>query len=362
MMVFWLLCRLPRPALLQEEEAPASARIAPVLPDTIPDGKRNSTLTSLAGSMRRRGMSQNAIAAALLAENSARCVPPLDPAEVQAIATSVCRYAPEVTHYQRTEFGNARRLVDRYSRELRFYHPWQKWLVWDGRRWQMDVSGEVSRRAKATISAIIGEAASLDDENERKALFKWALRSETYGQLQSMIALAAIESEVAILPESLDTDPWLLNCVNGTLDLRTGQLRPHRQEDYITQLAKVDYNPEASAPTWHDFLNQMLEGDEETIRYLQRLVGYALTGEASERILPILWGGGANGKSTFLEALASLLGDYARRTPAETLLSKRAGFHPQRRRPVTGRPFCGGVGKRREPQTGRSQGQTSHRQ
>lgn len=247
---------------------------------------------------------------------------------MQAIAASVSRYAPELTHYQHTEFGNARRLVDRYSRELRFCHPWQKWLVWDGRRWQPDATAQVARWAKETISSIFRDAAGMDDEDERKALLRWALRCETYGQLQSMIALAAIEAEVAILPESLDMDPWLLNCANGTVDLRSGDLRPHQRQDYITQLAAVDYNPEAGAPTWQAFLEQMLEGDTDTIGYLQRLVGYSLVGEASERILPILWGGGANGKSTFLETLAAMLGDYARRTPAETLLSKRAGAIP----------------------------------
>jgi putative DNA primase/helicase len=315
--------------LLQPTPEPRSSVRASPLSETIPEGERNTVLTSLAGSMRRRGMSQAAIEAALLAENSARCVPPLNPAEVRAIAASVSRYAPEQSNrYQSTEFGNARRLVDHHGHELRFCHPWNKWLVWDGRRWQMDVTAEVARRAKATISAIIGEAASLDDEEERKALFRWALRSETYGQLQSMLALAAIEQEVSILPDALDTDPWLLNCHNGTLDLRTATLRPHRPQDYLTQIASVDYDPAALAPTWHAFLAQMLEEDWETIGYLQRLVGYSLTGEPSERILPILWGGGANGKSTFLETLATMLGDYAKRTPAETLLSKRAGSIP----------------------------------
>jgi putative DNA primase/helicase len=120
----------------------------------------------------------------------------------------------------------------------------------------------------------------------------------------------------------------LLNCQNGTIDLRTGELLPHRMEDFITRLAPVDFEPDARCPRWLEFLNRIMDGNQHLIDFLQRAVGYALTGETSEQCLFIFYGGGANGKSTFLQAMSHVLGDYSMSTPTETLLVKRRGAIP----------------------------------
>ena len=124
-------------------------------------------------------------------------------------------------------------------------------------------------------------------------------------------------------PDALDTDPWLLNVENGTLDLRTGQLHRHRPDDLITKVAPVHYDPEAVCPTWDMFLKRIMAGDEALVHYLQKIFGYSLTGVAREQCIFLAYGGGANGKSTAITAVTSVIGAYAQHTPTETLLVKR---------------------------------------
>ena len=123
-------------------------------------------------------------------------------------------------------------------------------------------------------------------------------------------------------PHELDRDPWVLNVGNGTLDLRTGKLRTHDRADLLTRLVPVPYYAVATCPIWLAFLDRIMAGNEQLISFLQRAIGYTLTGSSRERVLFMLHGSGANGKSTLVETIAALLGDYARSTRAETLLVK----------------------------------------
>ncbi len=216
--------------------------------------------------------------------------------------------------------GNALRLVDRHGEELRFSCSYG-WLTWDGARWQRDGSGEVMRRAKETVRRIGEEAANAANPRERAGLRRWAEASQSLGRLQAMIALA--ESELPVASDSLDARPWLLNCANGTLYLRKGRLYSHRPEDLLTRWSPVAYDPEAECPLWEAFLERIMAGNTRLIRFLQRAVGYSLTGSTREQALFILYGTGANGKSTFLDLVAALLGDYAQQTPTQTLLARR---------------------------------------
>jgi putative DNA primase/helicase len=143
-----------------------------------------------------------------------------------------------------------------------------------------------------------------------------------------MVKLAASELDFQVQPSRLDADPWLLNVANGTLDLRTGKLRSHRRSDLITRLAPVRWNPAADCPRWKAFLDEIFDEDVALIEYVQRAAGYSLTGDTSERVLLILHGEGANGKTTFLETLTAALADYAACTPTETLLAKRPDAIP----------------------------------
>src|SRR5207245_241466 len=142
-----------------------------------------------------------------------------------------------------------------------------------------------------------------------------------------MIAVAESEPGVPVLPDALDADPWLLNVLNGTVDLRTGDLLAHRKEDLVTKLAPVEYDRRASAPIFTGFLNQIMDGDRDLIAYLQRAVGIALVGKVEEHVLFFLHGLGANGKSTFLSALVYVMGDYAKQAEPELLVMKRGDVH-----------------------------------
>jgi putative DNA primase/helicase len=226
---------------------------------------------------------------------------------------------------KRTDLGNSERFIIRHGADVRYCYAFGAWLVFTGARWERDDGGKVHRLAKATVRNIYQEAAEAEDEQERKALAQHATRSEAEARIRAMLELAKPEEPVS--PEDLDARPWLLNVQNGTIDLRTGSLQPHRREDLITKLAPVAYDPNATAPTFMAFLERVLP-DEELRAFLQRAVGYSATGDTSEQCMFINHGGGANGKTTWQEIIAAALGDYAMRAPTEMLLAKPAGGIP----------------------------------
>ncbi|MCI4317318.1 MAG: phage/plasmid primase, P4 family, partial [Thermoplasmata archaeon] len=139
----------------------------------------------------------------------------------------------------------------------------------------------------------------------------WGKRSSTKARIESCLAIASHREGVPVLPDDLDKDPWLLNVRNGTLDLRTGELRTPEPNDLITRVCAVRYDPKASAPTWEGFVSDAMMERADVVSFLQRVAGFSLTGSNREQRFLIHWGGGNNGKSTFLSALRSVLGDYA---------------------------------------------------
>jgi putative DNA primase/helicase len=227
-----------------------------------------------------------------------------------------------------TDVGNAKRLVKQHGAALRYCYPYSNWLSWDGKRWQLDVTGEAERRAKDTIARVRIEAALLEDKANRTALWNHARNSESDSRLRAMLSQARSEVGIAIKPDDLDSNPLLLNVNNGTLNLQNGELRPHRQADLITKLAPVDYDPHADCPMWESFLATIMGSKPGLTNFLRRAIGYSLTGDTSERAMFILYGSGANGKSTALETIRAVVGDYAARTPAETLLARRDNAIP----------------------------------
>jgi P4 family phage/plasmid primase-like protien len=225
-----------------------------------------------------------------------------------------------------TDLGNAERFVADHGSKVRYCGPWGKWLVYDGKRWAQDDTGQVERLMKDTVRAIYAEASQARDSQERKAIAEHAKRSEARKRISDAIQLARSELGIPILPEDLDRDPWALNVVNGTVDLRSRELRKHRREDLITKLAPVEYHPAAKAPTFQAFLERILPS-EALRRFLRRAVGYSASGEVSEEALMILHGTGDNGKTTLINAVLDALGDYAMEAAPELILAKR-GSHP----------------------------------
>jgi len=227
-----------------------------------------------------------------------------------------------------TDMGNAERLVTHHGADLRHCHPLGRWYVWDGTRFADDERGGIELRAKRTARSIYAEAVDEEDVAVRKAIIKHGVKSEQAERINAMTRLARSEPTIPIGVEEFDADPWLLNVRNGTVDLRTGALAAHARAHLITKCAPITFDATATCPKFLAFLDWAMAGDATLVRFLQRAIGYSLTGNTSERMLLILYGEGKNGKSTLLEVIRALMGDYAMRTPTETLLAKREGGIP----------------------------------
>jgi len=227
-----------------------------------------------------------------------------------------------VAAHRLTDYGNAERLVDLHGEDLRFCHPFGNWLAWDGGRWQIDNTAEVMRRAKQTARRVYQEAADATDPAQAKELAKHAIRSEGDARLRAMIDLAESEPGVPVLPDQLDANPWFFNVENGTIDLKTGTLRPHNRAHLITKIAPITHDPSATCPTFDAFLARILPS-ESLRKFVQRAIGHSLTGDTREDVIFIPFGTGSNGKTTFMKTMQALMGDFAMQTPTETLMVKR---------------------------------------
>lgn len=231
----------------------------------------------------------------------------------------------ELLDLPRTDYGNAQRLVRRYGDRLRYAHVLGRWFVWDGVRWRDDDTGEVMRCAKETLRYLAHLALSMGDLKE---LREFARASESRARLEACIALARSEKEVVVRPEELDTHQWLFNVLNGTIDLKTGRLGPHRQEDLITKLTPVEYDSDATCPQFDRFLDEITVGRRDLAGYLQQIFGMALTGDIREQVLLVFHGAGANGKSTLLDLFLYILGPYAAVAAPDLLVARKWSQHP----------------------------------
>lgn len=222
----------------------------------------------------------------------------------------------------KTDFGNAEWFAKLYGNDIRYCYESRKWFIWDGRQWAQDNSGEIYRKGKDCIKRLLRSAVNIKDQERKEWLVRHAVRSQTVTRLRAMVELTQSEPGLQVEQSGFDSDPWLLNVQNGTLDLRTGKFREHRREDFITKIIPTNYDPKAICPAWNAFLHQVMPDNEDQIKFLQKAIGYSLTGSTKEQVLFIFYGTGANGKTTFISVIHSLLGDYAMNTPTETLLVK----------------------------------------
>lgn len=223
-----------------------------------------------------------------------------------------------------TDWGNAQRLTRLYGKDIHYVHKWSKWLVWLGSHWDMDETAQIERFAKDTVRSMYSEAAKLTDDDARKALVTHGFKSESQKSISAMISLARSEPGISVSPRQLDTDNYLLNCTNGTIDLRTGELRRSERSDLLTKCIPVAYDPKAQCPMWISFLRQIMNGNMDLYRFLYRAIGYSLTGDVSEQCLFFMFGTGANGKSTFIQTIRTLLGEYSKQTATETLMATKS--------------------------------------
>ena len=222
-----------------------------------------------------------------------------------------------------TDLGNAERFVADHRGRVRYCPPRKRWLVWDGKHWQWDYTGEAQRLAKRTVRGILSGASRLEDKDQRTATVKHAFQSEAIGRMKALLHLASTEPGIPVMPDELDVDPDLLCVANGTLDLRTGKLQPHRREDMITRIVPIAYDPHARSKLWEGFLLDTTAGDLELLAFLRRAAGYAATGRTSERKFLFCYGPSTTGKSTFVDALRCALGGYAADLDFDSLLQQQ---------------------------------------
>jgi putative DNA primase/helicase len=229
----------------------------------------------------------------------------------------------EPKRFNSTDTGNMERLVYLYGSRFRYCRQ-RDWYAWTGKRWAADDMGMINRAAINTVRLFAKQADQLaSNEDEAEALKKWALKSEMRTPLSNMVFLAQSAKGVTVRVSEFDTNPWLFNVQNGTVDLHTGELRPHDQADLLTNISPVTYDPEATCPQWERFLDDIMAGNREMIDFLQRAAGYSLTGITTEHCLFLLWGTGCNGKSTFLETIKRLTGTYGRSADMNTFMERR---------------------------------------
>jgi putative DNA primase/helicase len=241
--------------------------------------------------------------------------PPASPApspsvEVMPVKGMVCQTFENLLH---TDVGNAELFVNHFGSNLRYVPARGQWLLWNAEegRWVYDDLLIVNQLAMQFTRSMRQAAGQMTDPDKAKRLFLHAIDTDSRSRMDAMIHVA--RSFVAIRPDQLDADKYLLNCVNGTIDLRTGTLRPHRQDDLITKQVPIVFDPGARFEEWEEFLKTAMQGDEEVISFLQRAVGYTLTGDDREEVLFFLHGKtGKNGKSTFRDAIKTIMGDYSK--------------------------------------------------
>jgi putative DNA primase/helicase len=230
--------------------------------------------------------------------------------------------------FRATDAANAERLIAAHGDRIRYIPAWGRWLAWDGTRWEPDADAvRVLELAKDVPRRLFRHTGDVID-SERKSLVKWATHSESANALSAAVRLARSLPGIAIGHEQLDADPYALNVTNGTIDLHTGYLHAHNPDRLLTQRANVTHRPEAQAPQFAAFLEQILP-DEAVRAYLQRWVGYCLTGDITEQAIAMWWGAGRNGKSTLITILRALLGaDYSTLVGRDLLMAQRFEQHP----------------------------------
>ncbi|MBD7942504.1 DNA primase [Psychrobacillus sp. Sa2BUA9] len=214
--------------------------------------------------------------------------------------------------FRLNELGNAERIAYEYGHAIRYVSE-MGWMLWDGKRWKVDNKLQIERIA----NKVLRELEKSEDEIERSWARKCGKRNIRMNSIKDLMPLVPAERE------EFDRHKFLFNCANGVLNLKDGKLQPHDRDLRLSKLSNVEFNENAKCPVWLNFLQQIFKGDNDLIDYMQRLVGYSMTGDISEQGMYFLVGGGSNGKSTFINIIKALMGDYGLQTKSDTFIKKK---------------------------------------
>lgn len=233
-----------------------------------------------------------------------------------------------VKTYDRTDTGNAHRLFDKCNGEIRYSYARKKWFYWTGKMWALDDSGEIKKYADLVLSDMKAQAFEIDDEDEREAFLKFVNTCGNTNRKTAMITEAQHLDGIPVQPDQMDAYQEYLNCQNGIINLRNGELIRHAPDFLMSKIALTEYaaGQRVQEPVrWLKFLREVCNGDMELVRYIQKCVGYSLTGSTREQCCFFLYGVGNNGKSTFLETICDMMGSYAANAQPDTIMAKRDG-------------------------------------
>ncbi|PGT52315.1 DNA primase [Bacillus cereus] len=214
--------------------------------------------------------------------------------------------------FRLTELGNAERIAYEYGHVIKFVND-IGWYIWDGKRWRIDNKKEIERITAKVLRGL--------NKSEDESEMKWARMCE-----RRNVRMNSIKDLMPLVPgerAEFDKHKYLLNVENGIVDLKTGKLQQHDRELRLTKITNITFDENAKCPTWLTFLDQIFLGDKALIEYMQRLIGYSLTGDISEQIMMFLVGGGSNGKSTFINIIKDIMGDYGKQAKSDTFIKKK---------------------------------------
>lgn len=227
--------------------------------------------------------------------------------------------------FECSEVGNMERFVSQQMNNVRFIPERKAWAQWDGSRWELRGHAAVFGVALKTAKHIYDEARDCPNDEGRKKLTLWACQSQNERRIRAMINMAAKHPKLVASLSDFDREEMHITCTNGVVDLRTQELIGHSPANYVMKRVHVAYKKHARCPVFDAFLDQIFNGDIELISWLQRAIGYTLTGLTNEQVFFLAYGTGANGKSTLFETLLDIIGDYGGATDFENFLSSERG-------------------------------------
>lgn len=223
----------------------------------------------------------------------------------------------------RSDTGNAECLAQLFGDDFRFCHTRDDWMHWDGSRWAIDEGGAAHRATIAVVRARYRACEAIPDLDQRKKAAAWCIGCESASKIDATLRIAGRLEAFSTTIAQWDANPFVAAAIGATLDLHAVVHRAVRRDDQITMQLGAAYEPDAPCPRWHQFLQEIFSGDAELIAYIQRAVGYCLTGDTREQKMFLCHGLGANGKSVFLDVLIALFGDYGANASFETFDANR---------------------------------------
>lgn len=227
--------------------------------------------------------------------------------------------------YSYDDTGNAERLKDLFGENIRFNYTSNTWMYYDGKRWRYDDTGRTKILADKVVDNMKNEKLFLADGVDQEDMEKYRYRhwKDSRNHNKKVNMMKECEHLLPVTNETFDNDFDLFNVQNGFVDLKAGKLNDHERKNYFTKISNVEYTDKADCPKWDEFLNDIFLGNHELVRFIQRAVGYSLSGHTSEQVLFVLYGNGRNGKSVFLDILNEVFGNYSTNIQPQAIMASK---------------------------------------